>query len=104
MLVSYVVPTHVGVNRDVPDGQSLRAGVVPTHVGVNRTAYDVDDRRRSCPHTRGGEPTSGALVVPTHVGVNRSSTVAFVPTHVGVNRSAPAIAGCRSTFSPHTWG
>ena len=69
--------------------------VVPTHVGVNRDLDRQHPRDGRCPHTRGGEPVQLAQVM---------KDADVVPTHVGVNRAAVGPRSARRTLSPHTWG
>ena len=58
---SIIVPTHVGVNRNLGIETRRPHSIVPTHVGVNRTFVS------SCQ-----DPNN---IVPTHVGVNRKSSL-----------------------------
>jgi len=72
--LSFVFPTHVGMNR----------GATWLHVGCTRF-----------PHTRGDEPF---MVCGSAYRTN------VFPTHVGMNLSGCASKSAGGTFSPHTWG
>ena len=55
-----------------------KRSIVPTHVGVNRQIAAITSDVNNCPHACGGEPIFLQLgmvlimIVPTHVGVNRN--------------------------------
>ncbi len=54
-LVKGTVPTHVGMNRFMPNEQN-HPNTVPTHVGMNLMIEDRINQILDCPHTRGDEP------------------------------------------------
>ena len=90
-------------------------GIVPTHVGVNRQLCKLCIFPSYCPHARGGEPRSLRLarqsygIVPTHVGVNRlsASIVArfvYCPHARGGEPPIDQNGMLRVRLSPRTWG
>ena len=91
-----VVPTLVGVNRNLYKKSLLNAHVVPTLVGVNRRKADFTIRP--------------AHVVPTLVGVNQGAAAScragltVVPTLVGVNLVDIQQPLQAEVLSPRSWG
>ena len=88
--------------------------VVPTHVGVDRQHFRSWSFLSCCPHTRGGgPPTSRSLVTSSPLsphtwgwtggGWARLTPTCVVPTHVGVDRSNLIYPYC-TTGCPHTRG
>ena len=89
--------------------------VVPTHVGVDRTVPDtLEALIELSPHTWGwtvaaNYPELAGLVVPTHVGVDRrrpSRTPSFLrcPHTRGGGPWRAGMAYSEAALSPHTWG
>ena len=69
--------------------------VVPTHVGVNLTGNEHSRSYCGCPHSCGGEPARHLYL---------SLLVLVVPTHVGVNRWSQNTHGLVRELSPLMWG
>ena len=117
---STVVPTRVGVDRSSARAQNQWRRVVPTRVGVDRcrpgtrgrgpglsphawgwtgVGEVAGHRGHSCPHTRGGGPSSSRIVPVPHTRcphtrgggpvdtTARQALLNVVPTRVGVDRT-----------------
>src|SRR5438874_1183040 len=88
--------------------------VVPTHVGVDREALELVWSEDCCPHAcgggprpRGGRPPRRPLSPRMWGWTGRSGLASgaarVVPTHVGVDRSPPA-SGWDPSSCPHACG